>query len=75
MDGIRQRASMAMDKGMSSGDFGVKSFAKSNSDGKDMGSPDATMLSEKARAAPIKGAGGKMMNQSNPDHGPHGWED
>jgi hypothetical protein len=75
MDDITQRKNMAMGKGPMTGDFGVKSFKESNMDGKDMGSSDGTMLSEKARAAPVKGGGGKMMNQAQPEHGPHKWED
>lgn len=70
MDAIRQRASMAMDKGMASGDFGVKSFSTSMSNGPSMGSSDGTTLSESQRCKPV-GMGGKMGAQANPDHGRH----
>jgi hypothetical protein len=71
MDGIRQRASMAMGKGMDSGNFGVKSWSESMKDGKSMGSSDGTTLSDKQRCSPV-GQGGKMASQRQPDHGTHG---
>lgn len=71
MDAVRQRASMAMDKGMASGDFGVKSWATSMSDGKSEGSSNGTILSDSARCCPVGMGGGKMMAQKNPDHGKH----
>lgn len=70
MDGIRQRAMMGEGKGTMSGDFGVKSFASSMSDGKSMGSSDGTMLSDKQRCCPV-GQGSKMDAQAQPEHGRH----
>jgi hypothetical protein len=72
MDGIRQRGEMAMGKGPMSGDsFGVKSFGDTNSNGKSMGSTDATILADSKRTPPVSQAG-KMPAQCQPDHGKHG---
>jgi hypothetical protein len=67
MDGMSPRKMMASD----GGSFGVKSFVEANSNGKSMGSPDATMLSEKQRAATVTYDSKKMPAQGNPDHGRH----
>lgn len=67
MDGMSPRKTMAAD----GGSFGVKSFAESFSNGKSQGSADATMLSEKQRAAPVRYDSGKMPGQAQPDHGRH----
>ena len=71
---IGQRKMMAMDKGVDAGKFGVKSFSDSMSDGKSMGSPAATVLSEKQRCAPCNVGGGKMKAQAQPMHGNHGYD-
>jgi hypothetical protein len=74
MDDITQRKNMAMGKGPMTGDFGVKSFKETMLDGKSMGSPNATTLSEKERCAPVGIGGGKMKAQAQPMHGNHGYD-
>lgn len=68
---VRQRNSMGMGKAPEAGNFGVKSFADTESNGKSMGGSDGTILPDSQRCSPVGMGGGKMMAQSNPSHGKH----
>jgi hypothetical protein len=75
MDGIRQRAEMGMGKGAMDGGekFGVKSFGDTCCDGQKMGPAESGILPESKRTIPVPGGRGRMKNQGQPEHGPHGY--